>query len=162
MTSPPGTLQAPALRPASSFPRLHEWDVTPPDYYDRMPPSVRVVLVLLGAWSPETNGALPLFGIVHARASEDSPERCPSRYSPLPLPSLGRVPVFSTMDSATSLRWWLAAIPYRSPRLSAWMEGTLRLTSLGLPACPWNTRCRLPSPPLRIGDQAATRIGVVG
>jgi hypothetical protein len=45
------------------------------------------------------------------------------------LTSLRRVPVFSTMDSATSLRWWFAAIPYRSRRHPAWSEGTFRLTS---------------------------------
>jgi hypothetical protein len=45
------------LRPFAhvpSCPWLRGWDVTPTDYYDRMPPSVRVVLVLLGAWSPNT------------------------------------------------------------------------------------------------------------
>ena len=140
------TLQAPALRPVPSFPRLREWDVTPTDYYDRMPPSVRVVLLLLSALSPDTTGALPIFGVVHARASGDSLEGYPSKYSPLPLASLRRVPVFSTMDSATSLRWWLASILYRSRRLPTWIEGTLRLASIGLPACPSHTRCRLPFP----------------
>ncbi len=95
------TLQAPALRPVPSFPRLREWDVTPTDYYDRMPPPVRVVLLLLGALSPDTTGALPIFGVVHARASGDSLEGYPSKYSPLPLPSLGRVPVFNIVHSTT-------------------------------------------------------------
>ena len=94
------TLQAPALRPVPSFPRLREWDVTPTDYYDRMSPSVRVVLLLLGALSPNTTGALPIFGVVHARASGDSLEGSPSKYSPLPLTSLRRVPVFSLVHSA--------------------------------------------------------------
>ena len=93
------TLQAPALRPVPSFPRLHEWGVIPTDYYDRMPPSVRVVLLLLGAWSPVTAGALPIFGVVHARAFGDSLEGYPSTYSPLPLTSLGRVPTFTIEDS---------------------------------------------------------------
>lgn len=93
-------LQAPALRLVPSFPRLREWDVTPTDYYGRMPPSVRVVLLLLGALSPNTNGALPIFGIVHARASGDSLEGYPSKYSPLPLTSLRKVPVFNLVHSA--------------------------------------------------------------
>jgi hypothetical protein len=74
--------------------------VIPTDYYDRMLPSVRVVLLLLGAWSPDPTGALPIFGIVHARASGDSLEGWPSKYSPLPLPSLGKVPVFTLADSS--------------------------------------------------------------
>jgi hypothetical protein len=93
-----------------------------------------------------TTGALPIFGVVHARASGDSLEGYPSKYSPLPFTSLGRVPVFSTTDSTTSLRWWLAVIPFRQRRFPAWIEGILRLTSIGLPACPCNTRCRLPFP----------------
>ena len=109
-----------------------------------MPPPVRVVLLLLGALSPDNDGALPVFGIVHARASGDSLESWPSKYSPLPFTSLRRVPVFSTMNSATSRRWWLAAIPYRSQRHPAWIEGIFRFTSIDLPACPCNTRCRLP------------------
>ena len=44
------------LRPfprAHGSPVLHGQDVTPGEYYDRMPPPVRVVLVLLGALSPD-------------------------------------------------------------------------------------------------------------
>ena len=91
------------LRPFAhvpSFPWLREWDVTPTDYYGRMPPSVRVVLLLLGAWSPASTGALPIFGIVHARAFGDSPWSWPQRYSPLPLTSLERVPTFTIEDSS--------------------------------------------------------------
>jgi hypothetical protein len=65
------------LRPfprVHGFPVLHDQDVTPGKYYDRMPPPVRVVLLLLGALSPDNDGALPLFGIVHARTSGDSLE----------------------------------------------------------------------------------------
>ena len=97
----PKHLQTPVLRPVSSSPRLRGWDVTPTDYYDRMPPPVRVVLVLLGASSPDTARALPIFGIVHARAFGDSLRRWPRKYSPLPLTSLRRVPVFSLVYSAT-------------------------------------------------------------
>ena len=93
----------PKLRPfpnVHGFPVLHGQDVIPGEYYDRMSPPVRVVLLLLGALSPGLARALPLFGIVHARASGDSPEGWPSRYSPLPFPSLGRVPVFTLADSS--------------------------------------------------------------
>ena len=92
LRSPPSSGPSPVVH---GFPVLHGQDVTPGEYYDRMSPPVRVVLLLLGALSLDTAEALPLFGIVHARASGDSLEGWPSKYSPLPLPSLGRVPVFS-------------------------------------------------------------------
>ena len=89
------------LRPFANVPSspwLRGWDVSPTDYYDRMPPPVRVVLVLLGALSPDITRALPIFGIVHARASGDSLWSWPQRYSPLPFASLRRVPTFTIED----------------------------------------------------------------
>jgi hypothetical protein len=136
-----------------SFPRahgspvLHGQDVTPGEYYDRMSPSVQVVLLPTWRLVPRPGQGASLFRYcLHLRASGDSLRRWPRRYSPLPLTSLRRVPVFSTMDSATSLRWWFAAIPYRSLRHPAWIEGTFRLTSISLPACTGKTHCRLPFP----------------
>jgi hypothetical protein len=113
-------------------------DVTPTDYYGRMSPSVRVVLVLLGAWSPDTTRALPIFGIVHARASGDSLEGWPSKYSPLPLASLRRVPVSDTVDSATWFRWWLPPTLSRSLRFPAWRRDNIQVNPSLPPDC-WIT-----------------------
>jgi hypothetical protein len=63
------------------------------------------------------------------------------------LTSLRRVPVFSTMDSATSLRWWFAAIPYRSRRHPAWSEGTFRLTSSAFQRAHVILKCCSKTPP---------------
>ena len=84
-----------------SSPVLHGQDVTPGEYYDRMPPSVQMVLLPTWRIVPRmTRSASPFRYCLHLRASGDSLRSWPRRYSPLPLTSLRRVPVFSLVHSA--------------------------------------------------------------
>jgi hypothetical protein len=130
------------LRPvarAPSFPWLRGWDVIPTDYYGRMPPSVQMVLLPTWRLVPWTfQGASHFRYCLHLRASGDSHQGWPWRYSPLPLASLRRVPVSDTVDSTTWGRWWLPLTPCRSLRFPAWRRGMVQVHP-SLPPDRWAT-----------------------
>ncbi len=134
------------LPPVRGSPSLHGGPRPPRVLRANRHLTLRGVSSLLGAFPIHRAWALPFSGFVPPRALEVSSRRYPPDYSPLSLASRARLPVSPMMDSTTEGRWWFAAILYRPWRLPTWREGKIWFTSLGLPACPSNSRCRLPFP----------------
>lgn len=106
--------------PCTQLSRAPWWGVTPTSTPTDPPPRIRRVLVPTRRISLQ--GRFPFRGLFRLGLRRVQPGS-PLTYSPLPLASRARLPVSSPMDSATWVRWWFAAIPYRALRLPAWNRG---------------------------------------